>query len=136
ETDSSVADSGTWSSWSDARNSGGSVKYSAATGAKATFTFTGACGAVMCAAPTSAGIATIKIDGSTVDSLDTLGSASVDFQQQKSDRKCVVKGKTLEVVVSGTKKEKSGGTVVFIERYIAQAPGATCRGDTRRDASA
>ncbi len=131
QSDASIALTGTWAGWTDARLSGGSASYSNQTGAKASFHFNGTCVAVIYAGSSSAGIATIKLDGSTFDSLDMLGSSSIDFKVKKHYTGLAAGAHTLDVIVSGTKNGSSSGTFIYLDGFVAaSAVPATCSGTT------
>src|SRR5439155_179861 len=121
DSDSAVIFSGTWTSFANAANSGGSAKYSGQTGAQVSLTFDGALLTLTYLAQANAGIATVAIDGTTVDQLDTY-SATALFQQHKTYT--VAAGvHTVTVTVSGNKNAASAGAYLIIDAFtVAAAP--------------
>jgi hypothetical protein len=110
--------SGNWGVWTNPGNSGGTAHYSSQTDTNATLYFRGPYVGVMFLKDSNGGIATISIDGSTVDQVDTYAAVQT-FQQQRfystSDAP-----HNIVVRVSGSKNPSSVGTWVTFDAFIAQ----------------
>jgi subtilisin family serine protease len=116
DTNAAITFSGTWTSWPDASNSGGSAKYSNQTGASASLVFTGSALTLTYVKQGNVGIATVAIDGLTVDSLDSYSPTRL-FQQQKTYT--TTSGvHTVTVTVSGTKNAASSDVYLIFDNFI------------------
>jgi hypothetical protein len=116
DTNAAITFSGTWTSWADASNSGGSAKYSNQTGASASLVFTGSALTLTYVKQGNVGIATVAIDGLTVDSLDSYSPTRL-FQQQKTYT--TTSGvHTVTVTVSGTKNAASSDVYLIFDNFI------------------
>jgi hypothetical protein len=123
DTSSSLNLNGDWTSWADAGHSGGTVRYANTTGASASLTFTGSSLTLVYVAQFNTGIATVTMDGTAIDQLDTY-SATQSFQRQKSYT-TTAGTHTVSVAVSGNKNASSSGTYVVFDAYIvSDAPPA------------
>jgi hypothetical protein len=133
DTSSSISFSGSWTSWADAAHSGASVRYANTTGASASLTFTGSSVALVYVAQFNTGIATVSIDGTPVDQLDTY-SAAQQLQRQKTYT--VPAGMhTVSVAVSGNKNASSSGTYVVFDAFIVSAAPPAVDVGTHQDTS-
>jgi DNA-binding protein YbaB len=133
DTSSSVSLSGTWTSWADGAHSGGSVKHANATGASASLTFTGSSVALVYVAQFNTGIATVSIDGTQIDQLDTY-SAAQQLQRQKTYT-MPAGTHTVSVAVSGNKNASSSGTYVVFDAFIVSAAPPAVGVGTYQDTS-
>lgn len=123
DSSSAASFSGTWTSWADAGHSAGSVKYANTTGANVSLTFTGSSLSLVYVAQFNTGIATVTLDGTPIDQLDTY-SAVQQFQRQKSYTTTPATH-TVSVAVSGNKNASSSGTYVVFDAFIVStAPPA------------
>ena len=113
----SVTYSGSWSRWFDPGNYGGSVAQSPTTGSQASFGFSGSFVTLIYLRYTDAGIATVAIDGSTVDSLDMYGAPA--FQRQKTYATSAGTH-TITVTVSGSKNASASATWIYVDGFTVQ----------------
>jgi hypothetical protein len=114
-----VGYTGNWTLLSNPGFSGGTAHYSSEVGATMTLNFTGQYVGVVYLKDTNLGIATIKIDGVVVDTLDTYAAVQA-FQQAKFYS--VAPGPhSISVSPSGTKNASSTTTVIAFDAFIAQA---------------
>src|SRR5204862_129454 len=117
--DPAVSFSGSWTTFSNAGNSGGSAKFNGQTGAGVSLTFDGAALTLVHLKQANAGIATVSIDGTVVDQLDTYNPTQL-FQQQKTYT--VAAGvHTVTVTVSGNKNAASAGPFVLFDAFTFAA---------------
>ena len=117
QTASSVAYGGTWSTYSSSYASGGSFGWSRATGSAATFTFTGTGVRWIGIASSSAGIATVTLDGVKVASVDQYAS-STGWQRTMFQRTGLASARhTLKISVSGTKNASSSDVRTFVDAF-------------------
>ena len=129
----SVRYTGQWSVRANAGASGSSMRYSATTGAVATFIFTGPWVAVRFATEPDAGVATIVIDGSVVDQLDMYGFGRL----QRAKRYTTSIGThTIEVRVAGARSGLSSGNFVYLDGFAAEGAVAAVGTGTYEDSSA
>jgi DNA-binding protein YbaB len=120
DTSGALTFAGTWNSWADAGHSAGSVKYANTTGAGVSLTFAGDAITLTYVAQYNTGIATVMIDGTPVDQLDTY-SATQGLQQQQ--RYTTTNGThTVSVVVSGNKNAASSASYVVFDNFVVSAP--------------
>src|SRR5439155_908207 len=119
DTNSAVGFSGTWTSWSDPGNSGGSARYSNDTSAAASLTFTGSSLTLVYVTQWNTGIATVTIDGTVVDQLDTYAATRL-FQQRKTYN-TAAGTHTVSVSVSGTKNAAAGGSYIIFDAFAVDA---------------
>jgi len=118
DTSSALTFTGTWASFSDALNSGGSAKFNGQTGSGVSLTFNGGAVTLTYLKQFNAGIATVSIDGSIVDQLDTYNVTRL-YQQQKTYT--VAAGvHTMTVTVSENKNAASSGPFVLFDAFIVQ----------------
>ena len=119
DTNGALTFTGTWSSFSDALNSGGSAKFSGQIGSEVRLTFNGGAITLTYLKQFNAGIATVSIDGSVVDQLDTYNPTRL-YQQQKTYT--VAAGvHTVTVTVSGNKNAASSGAFVLFDAFVVAA---------------
>jgi len=119
DTNSALTFAGSWTSFSDALNSGGSAKFSGQIGSEARLTFNGGAVTLVYLKQFNAGIATVSIDGSAVDQLDTYNPTRL-YQQQKTYP--VTAGvHTVSVSVSGNKNAASAGAFVLFDAFVVSA---------------
>jgi hypothetical protein len=120
DSSASVTYLGSWGVWSNPGNSGGTAHYSYQPGAAATLNFSGGpYVGVVYLKDVNGGIATITIDGSIVDQLDTYAPAQ-GFLQQKFYA-VPAGGHTISVTVSATKNPSSAGTAITFDAFTAVA---------------
>jgi hypothetical protein len=120
DTSGSLNFAGTWTVWADAGHSGGSVKYANTTGASVSLTFAGDAITLTYVAQYNTGIATVTIDGTPVDQLDTYSATQVLQQQQTYS---TTNGThTVSVAVSGNKNPASSATYVVFDSFVVSAP--------------
>jgi len=115
----SVGYSGTWMIWSNPANSGGTAHYSAQTAANATLSFSGPYVGVMYLKDVNGGIATISIDHTVVDQLDTY--AAIQTFQQQTYYVVSAGSHSISVSISGVKNAASTATWVTLDGFIAPA---------------
>jgi len=116
DTDAAVSFTGSWTSFADPSNSGGSAKYSAQTGASIGLTYSGSAVTLVYLKQTNTGVATVTIDGVVVDQLDTY-SATRLFQQQKKYTGAPGTH-TVSLSVSGNKNAASGGGFLIFDAFM------------------
>src|SRR6266576_1148641 len=73
DTNSALSFSGSWTNFVDGANSGGSAKFTNQSGSQVSLTFDGQVLTLIYLKQSNAGIATVTIDGSAVEQLDTYG---------------------------------------------------------------
>ena len=118
DTNAAVTFSGSWTTFTNAGNSGGSAKFSNQTAAAVSLTFDGGAITLVHLKQSNGGIATVSIDGTVVDQLDTYNTTQI-MQQQKTYT--VAAGvHTVTVAVSGNKNAASSGTFVLFDAFIGQ----------------
>ena len=118
DTSPAVAFAGSWVSWSDPGNSGGSARYSNDPAASAGLLFSGSSLTLVYVKQWNGGIATVTIDGAVVDQLDTYAATRL-FQQQKS-YSVAAGAHTVSVAVSGNKNAASSGTYLIFDAFKVQ----------------
>ena len=116
DTSAALVVGGSWATWPDPQHSAGSAGYNHQTGASLGLTYTGSALTLVYAKLSIAGIATVTIDGTVVDQLDTY-TAGLLYQQQKTYT-TAAGTHTLTVTVSGTKNAASGETYVVVDAFI------------------
>jgi thermitase len=119
DTNAAVSFSGTWTTFADSGNSGGSAKFSNQTGAAVSLTFDGGALTLVHLKQANAGIATVSIDGTVVDQLDTYNPTQI-MQQQKTYT-LAAGVHTVTVTVSGNKNAASSGAFVLFDAFIVAA---------------
>ncbi|MEU4245549.1 glycoside hydrolase family 43 protein [Actinoplanes sp. NPDC026619] len=114
----SLAYAGTWSSGTTCATQcfWGDDHWSGATGATATFTFTGTQLALLSVRDTGNGIAAISIDGGAETNADFYGALRVGESLHYLTPKLANGTHTVRVRVTGTKSSASTGTVVSLDR--------------------
>jgi thermitase len=116
DTNAAVTFSGSWASFSDVLNSGGSARFNSQIGSEVHLTFNGGAVTLTYLKQFNAGIARVSIDGSIVDELDTYNPTRL-YQQQKTYT--VAAGvHTVTVAVSGNKNAASGGAFVLFDAFM------------------
>jgi thermitase len=116
DTNAAVSFTGSWTTFTNSGNSGGSAKFSNQTAAAVSLTFNGGAVTLVHLKQSNAGIATVSIDGTVVDQLDTYNPTQT-MQQQKTYT--VTAGvHTVTVAVSGNKNAASGGAFVLFDAFI------------------
>src|SRR5438445_349834 len=116
DTDANVVFSGSWTSFADPGNSGGSARYSGQTGAGGALAYSGSAITVRFLKQSNTGIATVTIDNVVVDQLDTY-SATRLFQQQKTYASAAGTH-TANVAVSGNKNSASSGPFIIVDAFV------------------
>jgi hypothetical protein len=102
QTSTSITWTGTWTSVTDSRFSGGSVRYTTATWAKATYSFTGRSIAWVTTFAPNRGVAKIYLDGVLAATVDTT-SATTTFHRVAFAKTWSASGfHTIRIVVVGT----------------------------------
>jgi thermitase len=115
DTSAAVSFTGGWTTFANSGNSGGSAKFSNQSAAAVSFTFNGGAVTLVHLKQSNAGIATVSIDGTVVDQLDTYNPTQI-MQQQKIYT--VTAGvHTVTVAVSGNKNAASGGAFVLFDAF-------------------
>lgn len=134
ETDSHIAYSGSWQTFSSNDNSGGSAKYSDTTDASATFTFTGASVKFGGYKAVYYGMADVFIDTKWVASIDYY-SPNTQFQQTLFQISGLTDTThTLEVKRAGIKNDKAIGSNINID-FVETGNGAGLFEETTPNAS-
>jgi len=123
DTDSRVTFNGSWTSFADPSNSGGTATYADA-GASVALEFTGTFVNFVYLKQPNTGIATIAIDGALVDQLDTY-AASRQFRQTKTYLLTGAGTHAITATVSGAKNVASGGVFVIFDAFVAEAAAPT-----------
>ena len=119
EHDTAVTYTGTWTRVEDPYASGGYRKYSAAAGAKASFSFTGSSVAWVAPKGPGHGMAEVWVDGAKAATVD-LYAPSEEPQAAVFSKSWASSGThTVEVRVLGTKNAASSGKRVSVDAFVA-----------------
>jgi len=116
EDDPAIAYTGAWSPYTCASCSGGALKYSGQTGAKATFTFDGTGIRWLAAKAPNLGKAKVYLDG-VYQGLVDLYSASVNYKVPLEKRGLAPGTHTVDIEVSGQKNPASTGRAIDIDAF-------------------
>ena len=114
---SGVAYGGSWSTYSTSSASGGSYRRSTSKSSTSTFTFTGRGVRWIGVASTYGGIATVKIDGVTVATIDQYASSTSWKKVMFEQTGLVATSHKITITVSGTKNAASSGYRTSVDAF-------------------
>ena len=117
EGDAAIAYANTWTAQAVSGAFGGSVKFATATGATATYSFSGKDVAWVTTRGPNRGIAQVKLDGVLVATID-LYSAATTPRQLVFQRTGLSGAHTLQVRVTGTHNAASSGNRIDIDAFL------------------